>query len=172
MVMDELPFFQDARVVLQRVGFAEGESWVSNEDTLVDCTPKPLATGPQRSALMAVAGADAVCWPERRQETWVCVCRRFNLRLGRICRRCRRNRDETFARYELNAVMAQYQRQRNVQEEGERTERRQVERTQLIHSSRRRADFLRRFNLLRVRRRGFSLALIAVLLIAWGLFSR
>jgi len=172
MVMDGLPFFHDARVALQRVVFAEGEPWVSNEDAQVDCTPKPLASGPQRSALMAVAGPDAVCWPERRQETWVCVCGRFNLRPWRICRRCRRNRDETFARYELNTVMAQYQRQRSAQDVGERLEPRQAERTRFTHSSRRRADFVRRFNLLRVRRRGFWMVLIAVILIVWGLFAK
>jgi len=172
MVMDELPFFRDARVTLQRVVFAQGEPWVSNEDAQVDCTPKPLASGPQRSALMAVAGPDAVCWPERRQDTWVCVCGRFNLRPWRICRRCRRNRDDTFARYELNAVMAQYQRQRNAQEGGERTEKRQAERTPIVQHNRRQADFMRRIKVLRARRRGLAMALIAVVLIAWGLFSR
>jgi hypothetical protein len=169
MVMDELPFFSDARVVLQRVGFLEGEPWAWDEDALMDCTPKPLAPGPQRSALMAVAGADAVCWPERRQDTWVCVCGRFNQRGWRLCRRCRRARDEVFARYELNAVMAQYQRQRNAQEAGERSERQRAEQARLTNAGRRHTDFLRRLKLLRFRRRGFWMAVIAVLLIAFGL---
>jgi len=172
MVMDGLPFFHDARVALQRVGFAEGEPWVNNEDAQVDCTPKPLAPEPQRSALMAVAGPDAVCWPERRQDAWVCVCGRFNLRPWRICRRCRRNRDDTFARYELNAVMAQYQQQQSAWEAGERTERRQAERTRVVQHNRRQADFMRRIKLLRVRRRGLVMALIALVLIAWGVFAR
>jgi len=168
MVMDDLPFFHDARVSLQRVGFAEGEPWVWNEDALMDCTPKLLAPGPQRSALMAVAGPDAVCWPERRQDTWACVCGRFNLRAWRICRRCRRARDDIFARYELNAVMAQYQRQRSAREADERSERRQAEQARLANYSRRHADFLQRLKLFEVRRWAFWAAVLAALLIAWS----
>ncbi|MCL2545120.1 MAG: hypothetical protein FWE77_04295 [Clostridia bacterium] len=171
MVMDELPFFGDARATIQRVGFAQGEPWVWDEDALKDCTPKPLAPGPQRSALMAVAGPDAICWPERRQDAWVCVCGRFNQRGWRICRRCRRTREEVFARYELGAVMAQYQRQRSAQEAGERSERQQAERTRAVKHGRRRADFLRRLKLLHFRRRGFWMAVIAALLLAWGAWS-
>lgn len=171
MVMDELPFFSDARVLLQRVGFAEGEHWVWDEDALMDCTPKLLAPGPQRSALMAVAGPDAVCWPERRKDTWVCVCGRFNLRAWHICRRCRRDRDEMFAQYELNAVMAQYQRQRDEQEAGERTEQLQAERTRLANYGRRHDEFMQRLKLFHIRQWAFWIAVAAALLIAWGLLS-
>ena len=168
LVMDELPFFSDAWVALQRVGFAEGEPWIWDEDALMDCTPKLLAPGPQRSALMAVAGPDAVCWPERRQDSWVCVCGRFNARAWRICRRCRRTRDETFARYELHAVMAQYQQQCSAQEADERSERRRAEQTRLVHYERRYADFLQRLKLLHVRRWAFWMAVLAAILIAWS----
>ncbi len=168
MVMDELPFFQDARVSIQRVGLEEGEPWIWDEDALMDCTPKVLAQGPQRAALVAVAGADAICWPERRQDTWVCVCGRFNQRAWRVCRRCRRNREETFARYELNAVMAQFLRQRSEEAATEQQEREDSFWQERQKTSDRRQDFARRVGMVRVRRVALWMVVVALLLLAWG----
>ncbi len=168
MVMDELPFFQDARVVIQRVGFDGGEAWVGAPDALRDCTPKVLAPGPQRVALTAIAGADAVCWPERREDVWVCVCGRFNPRALRACRRCRRSREETFSRYQLGPVMAQYQRQREELVHTEREEREEATQRQRSMRTSRQAEFAHMLSLLKRRRLAFWMALFAGLIIAWG----
>lgn len=171
MVMDELPFFQDARVTIQRVGFGDGEAWTGDEASLRDCTPKMLAPGPQRVALAAIAGPDAVCWPERREDVWVCVCGRFNPRGLRTCRRCRRNREETFARYQLGPVMAQYQRQRDELVSTEREELEEAATRQRSLRTRRQADFARMLSLFKRRRLAFWMALFAGLFIAWGALS-
>jgi len=68
-------------------------------------------------------------------------------------------------------VMAQYQRQRSEQEAGERMERQQAERAERANYGRRQAEFSQRLKLLRARRRAFWMAVIAALLIAWGVWS-
>ena len=171
MVMDDLPFFQDARVTIQRVGFAEAPAWHWQEEALMDCTPKTLAPGPQRVALVAVAGPDAVCWPERRRDTWVCVCGRFNEQAWPHCRRCGRDREETFAQYELNRVMAAYQQQRAQAIAAERGAREEAAVQQHATQTRRQRDFLRKWQVVRNRRLAFWLALAAAALILWGLWD-
>ncbi len=169
MVMDDLPFFLDARVTIQRVGFDRGAAWEWDENALMDCTPKLLAPGPQRVALVAIAGPDSVCWPERRRDTWVCVCGRFNQRTWKSCKRCQRDREDTFARYELDNVMALYQQQQNRQILEEREERE----TELAHRqdtrTRRQEDFVDLWLLMRSRKRVFWMVMTALALIAIGL---
>lgn len=171
MVMDDLPFFQDARVTIQRLRFESSEGWEWDEDKLMDCTPRVLAPGPQRVALVAIAGPDAICWPERRREVWVCVCGRFNMRTWKACKRCRRDREDTFARYELNAVMAQYQQRRNQEIIAERAAHQQAIEMQQVTRTRRHEEFERRLALEKNRRRALWMALVALMLLLWGAWS-
>lgn len=89
MPSEGFPLFDDARILVKRVVFAEGEPWVFEEG--VDCAP-PLVIASERAALAAI-GEDAICFPEQRGDLWVCACGRFNRMEWENCRRCRRSRD-------------------------------------------------------------------------------
>lgn len=108
LALDEYPEFDTAQMTVEAVVFAQGEPWMLNPERLVDCTPPELADGPERVALVAIAGRDAVCYPARRRGHWVCVCGRFNRRRWHACRRCGRQRDEVLQSYTPELVVETY----------------------------------------------------------------
>lgn len=105
LALDGYPPFDDMRMVLEGVIFQDNTIWEMNPSRLLDCTPPALPEGPERVALISLAGADAVCFPERRELYWVCVCGRFNRLRWLNCRRCSRGRDETLAAYRPGQVL-------------------------------------------------------------------
>ena len=109
LTMDDYPPFASAEVSLEYVAFDAGEHWALHPRRLMDCTPPPLPQGPERVALVALAGHDAVCFPERRDTLWVCLCGRYNRWRWLSCRRCKRERDETLAVFTPQQVLSDYQ---------------------------------------------------------------
>lgn len=93
--LDAYPSFADVEMIIEGVAFADGNAWALNPGRLVDATPPVLPDGPERVALIALSGHDAVCYPERRDTIWVCVCGRFNRSRWLACKRCGRERDAT-----------------------------------------------------------------------------
>jgi hypothetical protein len=171
MVMDDLPFFEDVRVTIRRVGFEKGDVWHCDEDALMDCTVDELPPGPDRVALVAVAGTDALCWPEERRDTWVCVCGRFNENNRLLCRRCGRAKADTFAHFQPGAVREAYLRQKQRALEQERTQRDEATAAARTKQARRQQDYARRYLALRRRRRLLWVGLTAALLVIWGLWN-
>jgi len=106
LALDEYPKFKEADMLLETVLFDGGETWEMNRSRLVDCTPPPLEDGPDRFALIAQAGPDAICFPEKRDMIWICVCGRFNRQRWLSCRRCSRFRDEVLHELNPEAVLA------------------------------------------------------------------
>ncbi len=171
LAMDDLPMFEDARVTIQRIHFSDGGEWSWDEDALMDCTPKELAPGPQRVALVAVAGNDAICWPEKRRDAWVCVCGRFNENLLYTCQRCGRNRESTFAQYQPQAVMDAYRAQQQRTQVQERRQREEATEQAKQKQTRRQQDYAQRAEQLRRRRRRLWVVLVAALLVGFGLWN-
>jgi len=108
LALDGYPPFTEAEMVLESVLFDDGETWEMNPSRLVDCGLPPLPDGPERIALIAQAGADAVCFPEKRDMLWICVCGRFNRLRWLSCRRCSRFRDEVLSAFHPEAVVARH----------------------------------------------------------------
>ena len=74
--LDDFPLFDAAEMSLEHAAFVADAPWALSPRRLMDCTPPPLAEGPERVALVALAGRDTVCFPERRDSLWICVCGR------------------------------------------------------------------------------------------------
>ena len=110
LALDEYPPFESALLLAERVAFADGSVWTPDPARMMDATPPALEQGPERVALVAVAGHDAVCYPERRDSLWICACGRFNRWRWHACRRCGRDRDETLSRLTPARVQAAYAR--------------------------------------------------------------
>jgi len=107
--LDDFPLFDTAEISLEHVSFAADAPWALSTRRLMDCTPPPLNEGPERVALVALAGRDTVCFPERRDALWICVCGRYNRWRWPACRRCGRVRDEVLARFTPARVLKEYQ---------------------------------------------------------------
>lgn len=98
LALDGYPAFDGAEMVVEDVVYdADEPPWALHPLRLRDYTPPALAEGPDRIALIAVAGEDAVCFPQQQEGQWVCVCGRFNRWRWPVCRRCRRERDAVLA---------------------------------------------------------------------------
>lgn len=109
LALEGYPPFEDAEVSVEQVEFLGEAPWVPKESRVMDVTPPPLENGPERVALVAVAGHDAVCFPQRRDSLWICACGRFNRWRWRACRRCGRERDTALETLTPDAVLAAYQ---------------------------------------------------------------
>ena len=93
---DNLEPFVSANVLVPEVAFAYAATWTVDDGAIVDCSTDDLTPGHDRTALLDVAGADAVCFPTRLDYAWVCVCGRYNLLDSTACIRCGRERDAAF----------------------------------------------------------------------------
>lgn len=97
LALDNTQPFASASMLVEDVLFDGQDPWALHPTRLKDYHPPVLEDGPQRVALVSIAGEDAICFPERFSTTWVCVCGRFNRWRWAACRRCRRDRDKTLA---------------------------------------------------------------------------
>lgn len=110
LALDGFPPFEAAEMVAEEVAFADDEpAWALNPVRLRDYAPPVLPEGPARNALIAIAGADAVCYPVQQEGQWVCVCGRYNRWRWPVCRRCRRERDRVLALYTPEMVEEAYE---------------------------------------------------------------
>lgn len=107
LALDGYPAFVSVSMIVEDVLFDGEEPWALHPTRLVDYTPPVVPDGPERVALVAAAGEDAVCFPEKDGSTWLCVCGRYNRWRWPVCRRCRRERDATLA-ITPEAAMAAY----------------------------------------------------------------
>lgn len=94
LALDGAPEGDDARFEPYCVTFLEGDKWFFSEEALVECVYPPAAQGREKIALIAMAGADAVYFPQTFERTWLCTCGRFNRSRWGYCRRCARKREE------------------------------------------------------------------------------
>ena len=93
VALDSVQASEDAAFVPRRAMLASGTVWEEDPERLVDCGVTPEAAGVGKTALLAAAGADAVCYPERTGSTWRCACGRMNRLRWTACRRCGRDRE-------------------------------------------------------------------------------
>lgn len=110
LALDGYPDFAEAEMIVEGVLFSGGEPWEMNPNRLIDATVPELPEGPERVALIALAGTDAVCFPQRQELFWVCVCGRHNRLRWLTCHRCKRLRDETLDSFAEENVLSAHSR--------------------------------------------------------------
>lgn len=163
--VDDAPAFSGARALVREAVFADGSCWRIDEGAVLDCTPPAVAPGPDRVALVAVAGPDAVCFPQLRGNVWVCVCGRFNRLEWTACRRCQRGRDDTLARYTPERTHEAYEKKLEQELASERAHRAARRSSIEAAESRARSERITR-ELKRQKRRRLVLALVLLLIVA------
>lgn len=90
-----------------RLAFAGYEKeWIGRRERFVSYPGTPgIRDARLARRLSVLAGPDAVCFPRRDSDSWLCVCGRRNLNDRPRCVRCRRRRETVFARYQKEKVL-------------------------------------------------------------------
>lgn len=83
-------------LIVQKVWFANGDTWRKDKTVLSYYESNELPNGRDLDHLRFVAGEDAVGYPVRMGNVWVCVCGRPNSIEAPYCCRCARSAVEVF----------------------------------------------------------------------------
>ena len=94
-------------VSVEKVWYADNETWRRNPDNSVEYTPNALPVSPALTNLKFAAGETAVGYPSMQKGLWVCVCGRPNPEGESYCARCGRQMETVFSQYTPEAVEAQ-----------------------------------------------------------------
>lgn len=108
MAVDEFPDVDGITMIIEDILFHGEEPWALHPPRLKEYTPPVVDDEQARRALIAVAGSDAICYPEDQENVWLCVCGRYNRRRWTTCRRCERDRDQTLTAFTPERVEAAY----------------------------------------------------------------
>lgn len=91
-------------ISLDKLWYDDGVVWRRSRSGLVEYQTNALPRGRALSRLRHVAGEDAIGYPERQGNLWLCVCGRPNPENAGVCVRCGRDRDTVFSLCSREAV--------------------------------------------------------------------
>ncbi|MEG2710370.1 MAG: FxLYD domain-containing protein [Clostridia bacterium] len=93
-------------LVYTRIAFEAGrDDWLGARERLCDVPVLPTPDGRELNRLCAAAGADAVNFPLRTGQLWLCVCGHANPSRSKHCRRCGRERAHVLSAYSMAALL-------------------------------------------------------------------
>lgn len=98
-------------VTVEKVWFSDGIVWRRTRGNLVEYQSNALPRGRERNMLTFIAGQDAIGYPVRQGNLWLCVCGRPNAEETATCARCKRDRDLVFENCSPDAVAKAMERQ-------------------------------------------------------------
>ena len=85
------------KLVVEKVWFDDDTNWLRGKEPFVEYAPPQKPLGEYLQMLQSVAGENAICYPSKQEEIWVCICGRPNLLAEETCVRCLRNQKEVFS---------------------------------------------------------------------------
>ena len=94
-------------VSVEKVWFADNDTWRRNPDNLVGYMPNALPVSPALTRLKYAAGETAVGYPSLQNGLWICVCGRPNPGEEPYCARCGMQKEIAFSRFMPEAVESQ-----------------------------------------------------------------
>ncbi len=97
----------NAVVTVEKIWFADNDTWQRKDGTEKEYTPNALPSSPALTRLKYVAGDFAVGYPDQQDGLWVCVCGRPNPDRETVCARCRQDKGAVFERFSREAVEKQ-----------------------------------------------------------------
>ena len=99
--------FRALDVTVEKVWFADNETWRRDPANAVEYTPNALPVSPALTNLKYAAGETAVGYPSLQNGLWVCVCGRPNPEGEAWCARCGRQMETVFSSFTPEAVETQ-----------------------------------------------------------------
>ena len=97
----------NAVVTVEKIWFADNDTWQRKDGTEKEYTPNALPSSPALTRLKYVAGDFAVGYPDQQDGLWVCVCGRPNPDRETVCARCRQDKGAVFERFSRETVEKQ-----------------------------------------------------------------
>lgn len=144
------PGFRSLDVTIEKVWYADNETWRRNPANAVEYTPNNLPVSPALTNLKYAAGETAVGYPGLQNGLWLCVCGRPNPEGEAWCARCGRQKEEVFSRFTPEAVETQISMKERQLDLNSRNMREDTIRMQRIREEEYRRKKTRRGNRLRV----------------------
>jgi ankyrin repeat protein len=80
-------------IFISEVLFNDGSIWGNGEHKLIKTYVDKISDGEELKNLKHVAGSDAICYAEEKNDTWTCVCSRINNNSNESCIRCDRSKE-------------------------------------------------------------------------------
>lgn len=151
---------RNAEVTVEKIWFADNDTWQRKDGTEKEYTPNALPSSPALTRLKYVAGDFAVGYPEQQDGLWVCVCGRPNPDRETVCARCRQDKGAVFERFCREAVEKQVYLREKQLDLSSRSAREDTARLQRIREEEYNLDRARRGRRIRL---GCFLALFLVL---------
>lgn len=102
--MAPAPGVRKADVTIEKVWYADKDTWQRQEENLTEYEPNDLPASTALTRLKYTAGENAVGYPSQQEGLWVCVCGRPNPDLFSVCARCRREKALVFTMFNREAV--------------------------------------------------------------------
>lgn len=102
--IDDSEPFDYRELSIEKLWIEGNKTWRAGTANEFTYDLNALPDGRSLSSLQKVAGHDAVCYPEKQGDIWVCVCGRANRIDEDICRRCDRAKTEVFDNYNKDSV--------------------------------------------------------------------
>ena len=150
-------------VSVEKVWYADNETWRRNPANAVEYTPNALPVSPALTNLKFAAGETAVGFPSMQNGLWICVCGRPNPEDEGYCARCGRQRETVFSLYTPEAVEAQISMKKRQLDLTSRNMREDTIRLQRIREEEYRRKKIRRGHRIRI-----ALAMILCLALTAG----
>lgn len=101
-----MPLANRLEIYFLRICFEdESPDWIGDPERLIEIDMEEEIDGRTLNTLMALTGRDAVRFPRKTSDYWICVCGHVNASALAQCRRCRRNRDTVLTSLSREAVL-------------------------------------------------------------------
>jgi len=97
------PTTRNINIVVEKVGFKDGTQWNREKAELKEINIPEVSTE-KLNNLKTIAGFDSVTYPFEDEDSWTCVCGRYNKKDDKKCVRCDREKEEVFKEYNQKSV--------------------------------------------------------------------
>lgn len=102
--METVDFVVKRELSIDKIYIGGANNWHSGMANEFTYNQEALPDGRALSSLRMIAGKDAIAYPEEQGDIWVCICGRANRIDEENCRRCARNKEDVFARFNKDSV--------------------------------------------------------------------
>lgn len=97
------PTTRKINIIIEKVGLKDGTQW-NKENTELKEINIPEISKEKLNNLKTIAGVDAITYPFEDEESWTCICGRYNKKNYKVCVRCKREKEKVFKEYNEKSI--------------------------------------------------------------------
>lgn len=99
--LNQIPSTRKANIIIKNVLFNDEEIWQYNQNNLTNTELDFIPNSADLNAIRQIKGEDVICFPEIKNDKWICVCGRNNRINQEKCARCNRDKNETILSFPI-----------------------------------------------------------------------